>query len=145
MKPKGNVTRLVPAGTVMNDGDKAEDRSANDRLFVTDTQYTYDELVALFDAFANKDPDKNGKKDTYGLSEATLAVTFDLPAKAVALRLIPYSDAKRGFSGLIPDGWKNLQESNMMRASTALDPAYFVLEAQPGRAASNRGSGRIHR
>jgi hypothetical protein len=72
IKPKGNVTRLVPAGTVMNDGDKAEDRSANDRLFVTDTQYTYDELVALFDAFANKDPDKNGKKDTYGLSEAIL-------------------------------------------------------------------------
>ena len=61
-------------------------------------------------------------------------VTFDLPSKTVALKLIPYSDAKRGFSGLIPDGWKNLQESNMMRANTALDPAYFVLEAQPGRA-----------
>ena len=62
-------------------------------------------------------------------------ITFDVPAKAVALTLKPYSDAKRGFSGLIPEGWKNLQESNLMRLNNALDPAYFVLEAKPGNAA----------
>jgi hypothetical protein len=61
-------------------------------------------------------------------------VTFEVPGKAIALKLIPFIDEKRGFSGLIPEGWKNLQESNLARGSSALDPAYFVLEAQPGSA-----------
>jgi hypothetical protein len=63
------------------------------------------------------------------------SVTFEVPGKAVPLKLIPYTDEERGFSGLIPEGWKNLQESNLTRGRSALDPAYFVLEAQPGSAA----------
>jgi pimeloyl-ACP methyl ester carboxylesterase len=62
-------------------------------------------------------------------------VTFDVPGEAAPLKLIPYTDEERGFSGLIPEGWKNLQSSNLVRGRSALDPAYFVLEAQPGSAA----------
>jgi len=74
IKPKGNVQLLVPAdqaGT-MKDGVTDKDKSANARVFVTDYQYTYDELVSVLDAFVNKDPDRDGKADTYGLSDAIL-------------------------------------------------------------------------
>jgi pimeloyl-ACP methyl ester carboxylesterase len=62
-------------------------------------------------------------------------VAFDVPGAAAPLKLIPYTDEKRGFSGLIPDSWKELQESNLIRGKSALDQAYFVLEAKPGSAA----------
>ncbi|UCC77559.1 MAG: alpha/beta fold hydrolase [Anaerolineales bacterium] len=62
-------------------------------------------------------------------------VVFDLPGEPEAVVLEPFSDAERGFSGLVPVGWNELQPANLARGSTALDPAYFVLEATPGTAA----------
>jgi hypothetical protein len=70
--PKGNVQLLVPAGTVTKDGEADKDTSANARFYVTDYQYTYDEFVSIIEAFVKKDPDKNGKADTVGLSDAIL-------------------------------------------------------------------------
>jgi pimeloyl-ACP methyl ester carboxylesterase len=63
------------------------------------------------------------------------AVVFEIPGEAAPVTLKPFTDTERGFSGLIPDGWKELQPANLARGSSALDPAYFVLEAQPGSAA----------
>ncbi|MBI5029777.1 MAG: alpha/beta fold hydrolase [Chloroflexi bacterium] len=57
-------------------------------------------------------------------------VVFDVPGEAPKLTLKPYSDPKRGFSGVVPEGWKGSDPSNAMRGSSALDVAYFVLEAQ---------------
>ncbi len=62
-------------------------------------------------------------------------VAFDVPGEAEELVLEPFTDAERGFSGLIPVGWQELQPANLARGSSALDQAYFVLEAQPGTAA----------
>jgi hypothetical protein len=62
-------------------------------------------------------------------------VVFDLPGEPAALVLEPFTDAERGFSGLVPAGWKELAPANLARGRTALDPAYFVLEATPGTAA----------
>jgi len=72
IKPKGNVQTLVPAGTAVKDGNEDKDKSANARVFVTDYQYTYDELVSILEKFVKNDPDGNGKADTYGLSDAIL-------------------------------------------------------------------------
>ncbi|MFQ5859912.1 MAG: alpha/beta fold hydrolase, partial [Anaerolineae bacterium] len=62
-------------------------------------------------------------------------VAFDLPGEAPALVLEPFSDEERGFSGLVPAGWQELAPANLARGNSALDPAYFVLEATPGTAA----------
>jgi len=72
IKPKGNVTRLVPEGTVLKEGNEDKDKSANARVFVTDYQYTYDEFVSILEKFVKNDPDGNGQADTYGLSDAIL-------------------------------------------------------------------------
>ena len=61
-------------------------------------------------------------------------VEFDIPGAAAEVALEPFSDEERGFSGLIPVGWQILATTNMARGSSALDPAYFVLEAKPGTA-----------
>jgi len=61
-------------------------------------------------------------------------VAFDLPGEAPALVLEPFSDEERGFSGLAPTGWQELAPANLARRNSALDPAYFVLEAAPGTA-----------
>jgi hypothetical protein len=62
-------------------------------------------------------------------------VVFDVPGEAEELVLEPFTDGERGFSGLAPVGWQELQPANLARGNSALDPAYFVLEAQPGTAA----------
>lgn len=62
-------------------------------------------------------------------------VAFDLPGEAPALVLEPFSDEERGFGGLVPAGWQELAPANLARGNSALDPAYFVLEATPGTAA----------
>ena len=62
-------------------------------------------------------------------------VVFELPGEPAAVVLEPFTDTERGFSGLVPAGWKELEPANLARGSSALDPAYFVLEATPGTAA----------
>ena len=63
------------------------------------------------------------------------AVVFDVPGEAPQLVLEPFTDEERGFSGVVPVGWEELAPANLARASSALDPTYFVLEASPGAAA----------
>jgi hypothetical protein len=58
---------------------------------------------------------------------------FRLPVAEVALE--PFTDEDRGFRGLVPAGWQELAPANLARGSSATDPAYFVLEAQPVTAA----------
>ena len=48
---------ITPNGTVVPTGDSG-------RLFFTDQPFTLAQIETIFDAFLNKDPDKNGKKDT---------------------------------------------------------------------------------
>jgi pimeloyl-ACP methyl ester carboxylesterase len=60
-------------------------------------------------------------------------LVFRLPMAEVALE--PFTDEERGFSGLVPAGWQERAPANLVRGSSATDPAYFVLEAQPGTAA----------
>jgi hypothetical protein len=68
------------------------------------------------------------------LAEVT-GVVFDLPRGPTAVVLEPFTDMERGFSGLVPAGWSELEPANLARGTSALDPAYFVLEATPGTAA----------
>ena len=56
ISPKGDTTKL------------------GDRLWWTDKPFTLDELQQIMDGFVNKDPDGNGKKDTYGMT----GTKFDL-------------------------------------------------------------------
>ncbi len=63
-------------------------------------------------------------------------VVFDLPAKTTPLALKPHSDPQSGFSGLIPEGWKEPSPATWMRGNSALDPAVFIQDAQPGTAAA---------
>jgi pimeloyl-ACP methyl ester carboxylesterase len=60
---------------------------------------------------------------------------FDLPVEPTEVVLEPFIDDERGFGGLVPVGWKELEPANLARGTSALDPAYFVLEATPGTAA----------
>ena len=60
-------------------------------------------------------------------------LVFRLPMAEVVLE--PFTDEGRGFRGLVPAGWQARAPANLVRASSATDPAYFVLEAQPGTAA----------
>ena len=62
-------------------------------------------------------------------------MVFGLPSETAAVVLEPFTDMERGFRGLVPAGWQELQPANLARGSSALDPAYFVLEATPGTAA----------
>jgi hypothetical protein len=70
--PVGNVTRLCPEGAVLTDATTDADIEANSRLFITDTQYEWDDFVSVLDGFVNGDPDGNGVADTYGLSSDLL-------------------------------------------------------------------------
>jgi pimeloyl-ACP methyl ester carboxylesterase len=63
-------------------------------------------------------------------------VVFDVPSDGTELMLETYTDEARGFQGVIPVGWQELQPGNLARGKTAIDPAYFVLEGQPGTAAN---------
>jgi len=62
-------------------------------------------------------------------------LVFNVPGEVVKVVLEPYTDEARGFSGLVPSGWQERAPANLVRGRSALDPAYFVLEAQPGTAA----------
>jgi len=62
-------------------------------------------------------------------------VVFDVPREDEELVLVAYTDEARGFQGVIPAGWQELQPANLVRGKTALDPAYFVMEGKPGTAA----------
>jgi putative aldouronate transport system substrate-binding protein len=66
--PLGNVTRLIPDGEVQTDTPTDQDKDVDTRIFITDTQYEWDEFVSLLESFVNDDPDGNGLVDTYGLS-----------------------------------------------------------------------------
>jgi hypothetical protein len=67
--------------------------------------------------------------------EDTPDLVFDIPTASAELILEPFSDEARGFSGLVPVGWRELAPANLLRESSSLDPTYFVLEAKPGSAA----------
>jgi pimeloyl-ACP methyl ester carboxylesterase len=60
-------------------------------------------------------------------------LVFRLPVTEIVLE--PFTDEERGFRGVVPSGWQERAPANLVRASSATDPAYFVLEAQPGTAA----------
>ncbi|MBO9596578.1 MAG: ABC transporter substrate-binding protein, partial [Cohnella sp.] len=55
IKPKGNPQ---PVGTT----------GVRPRIFFTDQAFTLEEEAAIFDAMVNRDPDGNGKKDTYAFT-----------------------------------------------------------------------------
>ena len=56
-------------------------------------------------------------------------VVFDVPGEAPELVLEPFVDVDRGFSGLVPAGWQELEPAVLIRAQNALDPTSFVLQA----------------
>ncbi len=58
-------------------------------------------------------------------------IVFDVPGDELALTLQPYVDEQRGFTGLLPVGWRELGPANLLRGDSTLDPTYFVLEAAP--------------
>ncbi len=60
-------------------------------------------------------------------------LVFRLPATEIVLQ--SFTDEERGFRGLVPAGWQEVAPANLARGSSTTDPAYFVLEAQPGTAA----------
>jgi len=68
-----------------------------------------------------------------GCLEEMPGLVFRLPMAGVVLE--PFADEGRGFSGLVPAGWQERAPANLVRGSSTTDPAYFVMEAQPGTAA----------
>jgi pimeloyl-ACP methyl ester carboxylesterase len=86
------------------------------------------EIVGDFLADPNHAPDASCIAEMPGF-------VFDVPREAEELVLEAYTDEARGFQGVIPAGWQELQPANLMRGKNALDPAYFVLECQPVTAA----------
>ena len=62
-------------------------------------------------------------------------VVFNLPAKATKVTLKRFSDPESGFSGLVPESWKEVQPHNWARGTSALDQAVFIQDADPGSAA----------
>jgi pimeloyl-ACP methyl ester carboxylesterase len=70
--------------------------------------------------------------DTSCLEEMP-GLVFRLPVTEIVLQ--PFTDEERGFRGLVPSGWQERLPANLVRGSSATDPAYFVLEAQPVTAA----------
>ena len=79
-------------------------------------------------AFLN---DPTQAPDAHCLDEMT-GLVFRLPMAELVLE--PFTDEERGFRGLVPAGWQEQAPANLVRASSATDQAYFVLEAQPGSA-----------
>jgi hypothetical protein len=78
-------------------------------------------MLAFLDDPA-KAPDASCLEEMPGL-------VFRLPVSEIVLE--PFTDEERGFRGLVPAGWQEHAPANLVRASSATDPAYFVLEAQP--------------
>jgi len=68
--------------------------------------------------------------------DAMQEMVFDVPSEDAGLVLEVYEDQERGFQGVVPSGWKEHAPANLRRSKNALDPAYFVLEGQPGTAAA---------
>jgi pimeloyl-ACP methyl ester carboxylesterase len=59
---------------------------------------------------------------------------FDVPASTqVALK--PFTDRERGFRGLVPEGWYEIEPANLVRATTMSDPTAFVLQSAKASAA----------
>lgn len=68
-----------------------------------------------------------------GCLEEMPGLAFRLPVTEIVLE--SFTDEERGFRDLVPAGWQEHAPANLVRASSATDPAYFVLEAQPVTAA----------
>ncbi|MDI4647080.1 extracellular solute-binding protein [Cohnella hashimotonis] len=86
---------------------------------------TIDEYYAVADAFSNKDPDGNGKKDTYALSGWTANGGFDLST----------SDQVFGAYGTLPNSWL-LQDGKLVWGSIvpgALDALKFLNKMYKGK------------
>jgi hypothetical protein len=64
--------------------------------------------------------------------DAMPGLAFRIPDTTLVLE--PFVDEERAFRGLVPTGWQSLAPANMVRASSATDPTYFVLAAEPGAA-----------
>ncbi|MEJ2207462.1 MAG: alpha/beta hydrolase [Anaerolineae bacterium] len=77
--------------------------------------------------------DNPGRVPDAGCLEEMPGLAFRLPVAEIALE--PFADEERGFRGLVPADWLARAPANLVRASSATDPAYFVLEAQPVTAA----------
>ncbi len=58
-------------------------------------------------------------------------VVFDVPGKVPEVVLEPFSDEKRGFSGLVPADWTEISPAVLTRRNSALDPTYFVIATEP--------------
>ena len=62
-------------------------------------------------------------------------VVFNPPAKATKVTLKRFSDPESGFSGLVPESWKEVQPHNWAHGTSALDQAVLIQDADPASAA----------
>ncbi len=82
----------------------------------------YDEFIAMLDAFTNKDPDGNGKNDTYGITMPGL-INGETPFAIYAREF--YQDAEPGFYQKTDGTWVDgMQQPEMAEALKRMKAAY---------------------
>ncbi len=94
---------------------------------------TLDEYYAVADAFSNKDPDGNGKKDTYALSAFTNGGNVDLSTMDMvfsAFGTLPgnwiLKDGKLVQGGVAPGALDALKFLNKMYKAKLIDPEFIT-------------------
>jgi putative aldouronate transport system substrate-binding protein len=112
---------------------------------ITKTPETLAEYEAAFTKFRNEDPDKNGKKDTYGLSDFGIPIimgAFGAPGitglqEAVSGRLdhgLPYTkkDGKIVFAGIQPEMKEALSLLQKWYKAGLINPEFLTSENTTG-------------
>lgn len=103
---------------------------------------TVDELKRTAIAFANDDPDGNGKKDTYGLTSGATLNGFDFIFSAFGTaRPGEYvvKDGKLAYSTTMPEQQKALAYLNELQSAGALDPEILANKAIQHREKAYKG------
>lgn len=129
IKPKGNVQNI-------DDG----------KVYFTDQPFTLDEVEKIFDGFTNKDPDGNGKKDTWGMTGmiypnytwGPLFMAFKLPTNPTHGQVI--YEGNKLISVITSDNYKSfLKYANKLFAKGYVDPEFAQLAWGPSVEKMNSG------
>lgn len=113
----------------------------DDRLFFTSESFSLDEHERIMEAFTNKDPDRNGKNDTWGMSAqggaggseswswAPLYQSFQLPECNIAWGLVPMYENGKELFNITTEKYKAfLKYTNNLYKKGYIDPEWVVLD-----------------
>jgi putative aldouronate transport system substrate-binding protein len=92
---------------------------------------TLEELEKVLYAFRNDDPDKNGQKDTYGMSSYDYGASLNFSPIFGAFNAYPENfmvdkDGKLQYGSIVPEAKEALQLLNKWYKDEIIDPSWFV-------------------